>query len=65
MSTARIFESELVLLIVIQNSCQGEGVGGGGGGGGRGGSDDKFIIHVVKMVYGKMSSFRRWVSHEA
>ena len=31
MSTARIFESELVLLIVIQNSCQGEGGGGGGG----------------------------------
>ena len=32
MSTARIFESELVLLIVLQNSCQGEGGGGGEGG---------------------------------
>ena len=31
MSAARILDSELVMLIVIQNSFQGEGGGGGGG----------------------------------
>ena len=42
MSTARIFESELVLLIVIQNSCQGEGGGGGGGG--------EVMINLLSML---------------
>ena len=51
-STARTLNFELVLLIVI---CVSEG----------GGADDKCVIHVVQLVYGKMSAFSQPISHLA